>query len=315
MRWNAPDECPDDVELIRSVESYLGQPLSEARQQQLAISVSVLGSAGGFSAKLRFKGANGLEERYLEHPDCRKLAQAAALLAALAIDPERVNARQLAIEAPAAAVEAEPTPPALLPPAAAQGQVSVERARDAPKPSATREATLTAATQLRLGAFAFAGGGALPSAGPGLGADLAVRRRHLELGVVGRYWLPRVQRVAGVPDASIELSLLAVGARACGLPWLGDWSLRGCAGADLADIWGSGEGVSNQRTRHAVLPALSASLSLSYGQHRLAPFAGLEASWALARPPFGVRLNGEDYEVFRASALSGTVLFGLTYAL
>src|SRR4051812_33346518 len=80
LRWNAPDDCPDDAELLRSVEGFLGEPLAAASEQQLSISLNVSSRAGGFSAKMRFKSASGVEERALEHPECRKLMEACALL-------------------------------------------------------------------------------------------------------------------------------------------------------------------------------------------------------------------------------------------
>src|SRR4051812_14722910 len=88
LRWNAPDECPDDAELVRSVEDFLGESLAAAGAQQLSVSLSVTGGSSGFSAKMRFRGPDGVEERSLDHPECRKLMEACALLAALAIDPE-----------------------------------------------------------------------------------------------------------------------------------------------------------------------------------------------------------------------------------
>src|SRR5689334_8398286 len=93
VRYSAPEVCPDDAQLVSTIEGYLGQPLAESREQDLAVAINVQGQAGGFSAKLAFKGPHGPDERFLEHPDCRKLIDASALLVALAIDPERVKAR------------------------------------------------------------------------------------------------------------------------------------------------------------------------------------------------------------------------------
>jgi hypothetical protein len=311
LRWNAPDECPDDAQLVRGVERYVGQPLAEAREQRLSISVNVVAGDGGFSAKIRFKGENGIEERSLEHPDCEKLGDAAALLVALTIDPERVRALQRApapSETPAAAAP-EPLPSPQAPSGPVAFPARDEPVRESPRPR--REAELA-----RLGIFGFAGAGALPSVGPGLGAEASVRRAHFELGVVGRYWLPRIGTVQGFERADIRLSLVTLGVRGCGRPWLGAWQLRGCAGVDVGDLWGSGEGeLSNARSRHAPFPALSGSLTLSYGRQRLAPFVGAEAMWALSRPPFGVRVNGQDYETFRSDALSIQAFVGLAYAL
>ena len=98
LRWNAPDECPDDADVTHAIEGFLGEPLTDAHQQNLSISASVSAEKAGFTAQLRFKGAAGVESRSLEHPECEKLMEAVALLVALAIDPERVKARQATVE-------------------------------------------------------------------------------------------------------------------------------------------------------------------------------------------------------------------------
>ena len=114
LRWNAPEECPDDASLLAAVESYLGEPLTQAPEQQLAVSANVVGRLGGFSVKIKFTSPAGVEERYLEHPECQKLMSGAALLMALAIDPERMKAReqQAARDAAPAPVVPEPAPAA-----------------------------------------------------------------------------------------------------------------------------------------------------------------------------------------------------------
>jgi hypothetical protein len=319
LRWNAPDECPDDVELLHTVEEFLGEPLAEARAQQLSVSVNVVDAKGSFAAKLRFKGPGGVEERYLEHPECLKLMEAAALLVALAIDPERVKARQQSRDNAAAAAS---PPPIAAPsqPVPSQPVVTL-----APEPISRRdEPTLVAsrppppkrdALRPGLEVFGFASSGVLSSTGLGLGAALGLERGHFELGLVGRYWLPRTDPVPGSQRADIQLSLWTAGARFCALPWLREWSLRGCAGVDLGDLSGTGQGLDNARTRHVRFSALSAGLSLRYGQHRLAPFAGLDGAWALEQPPFGVNVNGRQDETFRPEVLSARAFLGLAYAL
>ncbi len=316
LRWNAPDECPDDAVLVRSVEQQLDQPLSEARQQSLAISANVVGEpSGGFAAKLRFAGPNGTEERFLEHPDCAKLTEAVALLMALAIDPERVKARQQAA-GPAATVAAPKTEPSSgpgVPPPAAE-RASAPARDDAPPALPTR--STERAWRPRVGVFGFAGSGSLPSVGPGLGVEVSLRARYLELGLVGRYWLSRVEPVPGVAEADVRLALASLGLRGCGVAPSGAWQLRGCAGAELGDLWGTGEGAVEQpRTGHALLPSLSASLTLSYGGQGLIPFAGVEGALALSRAPFGVAVNGRDLEVFRPSVGALQAFIGLAYQL
>lgn len=313
LRWNAPDECPDDAQLVRAVEGFLGQPLAESREQRLSVSVSVQGGRGGFSAKLSFQSPQGSQERFLEHPECSKLAEGVALLAALAIDPERVKARQAAAEAPGEAaaapgVQPEPAPPKAEPPPSPPPAAPVRA--DPPKPAPPESPY-----QGALSAALFIGAGTLPGATPGLATEAGLRVRRFRATLVGRYWLSSSADVAGTAPRSIELSLATVGLRACVLPLVGAWSWLACAGADFGDMAGSGQGVDDALTRHALFSAAEASLSLAYTRSRLAPFASLGGSLGIARPRFGVVSNGTPHETFQPSQLGVLASLGLTYGL
>lgn len=312
LRWNAPDACPDDAELVRAVEGFLGQPLVESRQQQLSISVSVQVGASGFSANLSFKSPGGTQERFLEHPECGKLTEGVALLAALAIDPERVKARQAAAETTGnnePPPEPAPAPPKPEPPPEPPKAPPPEVVCPAPvkTPTPTSPGTLSVA--------GFLGVGALPGVTPGVATEAGWRVRRFRAAVLGRYWFGSSADVAGAAPRSIELSLATVGLRACVLPVVGAWSWLACAGADLGDMAGSGQGVDNARTQHALFGAAEASLALAYTRYQLAPFVGLGASLALGRPRFGVLRNGGPDETFQPSLLGGLVNLGVVYGL
>src|SRR5262245_11553790 len=95
LRWNAPEECPDDLALLRAVEGFLGRPLEAKRDRALSVNVKVQGDPErGYAAKLSFTDAAGVTERVLDHPECGKLVEGVALLIALTIDPDGVKARQ-----------------------------------------------------------------------------------------------------------------------------------------------------------------------------------------------------------------------------
>jgi hypothetical protein len=166
-----------------------------------------------------------------------------------------------------------------------------------------------------LSAAVFLGIGTLPGATPGVATEAGWRVRRFRATVLGRYWLSSSADVASRAPRSIELSLVTVGLRACVLPVVGAWSGLACAGADLGDMAGSGQGVDNARTQHALFGAAEASFSLAYTRYELAPFIGLGASLPLARPRFGVVRNGDPDETFQPSLVGGLVNFGLVYGL
>jgi hypothetical protein len=328
VHWSAPPSCPSEAELKRAIEAHLGQSPGATREHPLAITAHVAQAEGRYAVRLRFDGRSGVEERSLEHPECGKLLDAAALVIALAIDPGRVNAHQpssgasqvdspppTSDGAPAASAPAPPTaevasPRAVTPRPRPEGERRSERSDAASRPRGPG-----APFELPLGVFVLAGTGALPGTGPGLGVDFALARRHFELGVVGRYWSPRGAPVEGPRSSEVSLGWWAAELRACGVPWLGAWRLRLCAAGGGGDLWGRGVGVSNSRTRHTFVPTLSAGALLGYRRGRLSPFVGLAADWLPVQPSYGIVQGSDIVEVHRSSVLALSGMIGLAYRL
>jgi hypothetical protein len=314
LRWSAPDECPDDAHLIASVERLLGQPLGESREQRLSIAISVQGKPGGYSAKLSFVWPSGNEQRFLEHPECAALTEAAALLAALAIDPERVRARQDATsgEMPAApspvAPEPAPSPAQSEPPPTAPPPAPCPPARPAPPPPKQ-------GLRGSLSALGFLGLGPLPGAVPGVAAEVGLGRGPLRAALVGRYWAPATSDPAPGGTATVELSLITAGLRGCILPLASDWILLGCVGADWGDMSGSGQGVDNAHTRHDTFAAIEASFSLAYARAETQPLFGLGLVLPVLRPPFGVQQADEEQQVFQPNQVGVVAFLGLAHGL
>ena len=318
LRWAAPDECPDDVRLVHDVEALLGQRLPDAGEQppSLTVHVNVQGSpVRGYAAKLSFASSRGDEDRYLEHPSCEQLLRAAALVVALAIDPERVHAvQQRAHEAEQAALAQQPLPgPVTAPAATALVEPLVARAtrRDVPAPVPAARDPLRGA---RLGWHGVVGTGSLPRWGIGFEAALGWHRGNFRTEVLGRFWLPREMRVRD-SAATLQLGLATLGARACWLPLRGAWQLAACAGADVGDLRGEGIGVENQTTRHARYSDVGAGVQFAYLRSQLAPEAGLEFLGALERPEFGIHRNGDPVRVFQPEGWALSASFGLAFEL
>jgi hypothetical protein len=317
LRWAAPDECPDDVRLVHAIEGLLGEALPDAGEQSLlTVHVNVHGgSDAGYAAKLSFTSPQGSEDRFLEHPSCEKLVDAVALVVALAIDPERVRATQRARDAQPevmrqGAARAEPVAVA---PAVAPILPTPDAARDAPPLRAPDEREPLRG--MRLALHGVTGAGPLPSFGAGVEAALGWHRGSFRAEALGRYWVPRDTAVNVAPSATLELELATLGARACWLPLRGAWQLAACVGGDIGQLRGDGLGVESPRTRAARYSAVSAGFEVAYARSRLAPEGGLELSGALERPPFGVRDDGRDSQVFRPAAWGFNVFFGLAFEL
>jgi hypothetical protein len=188
IAWQAPDECPAQPEVVQGVERWIGAAISEPRSQELAISGRVL-AGPVYAVTLEIVSNEGRSERHLEHADCARLAEAAELVIAIAISPEQVKRRQLALQpegsdgalGTSAAAPAEPV-------AAAQAQRESPQPVPAPVQQDRRPTQERDPSRWLLSAAGVMGGGALPSVGPGAEAELAVERRPLRAGREGSYW-------------------------------------------------------------------------------------------------------------------------------
>ncbi len=318
IRWAAPASCPSESDVIRGVETMLGQPLSTPRNQDIAISADVkVGST--FAVALRIATEHGSEERKLEHESCSRLAEAAELVMALAIDPERVKQQQL-LPAPDASSKnleplAAPSPP--LPPPAAE---PAPGAVPALAPTSQREAAPTPAKSTpwtwQLAASGVVGGGMLPRVGPGVEAELSLDKGRFGLALRADDWWPRSVAVSGTA-ASVIVQLMSVGARVCAHPLLAPLTVSTCAAVDVGDMHGTGEGVDAAHGSHARWSAAGVGVAARYPAtpSHLAAKLAFDAGSSLDRPVFGVRRGGQDVGIFQPDALLWRAGLGLELQL
>lgn len=84
LSWTAPEECPDQAEVLREVEL-----LTEGRAQP-ALQAEAVAQAvpGGYAARLTTRQGEAIGERLLNAESCAELAKAAALVLAMAVGRE-----------------------------------------------------------------------------------------------------------------------------------------------------------------------------------------------------------------------------------
>ena len=294
VSWRAPAECPSEPEVIRQVEGFLGQPLSAAAKHPLEIRARVAGSeTSGYQLMLRMQSPQGARGRTLKHDDCAKLAEAGALLMAIAIDPERAQLRE-------ATQTAASVPPATRP---GNDQASAPRS----------EQSRTPIRSVSGGVHLLVGAGALPGVGSGLGAEGAMTLgESFRAMVVVHYWFDRTKELEGTSGASAELGMLSGSLRGCWL-WPGRWELAACLGPELGQMRGSGHELQVERSANDRWFAAALDLRLGYLP---APWLRLtlggEAAAAVERPRFGVEGFGEVHRP-EPWALRGRV--GLAFRL
>lgn len=119
LTWTAPPECPDIDEVRARLDMLLGDRQPGAPYVRL--DATVTSGDGGFTLQMRTETAGGTTTHTLQSPDCRALADGAALVAAVAADPLAVD-RSLAAEPidepelPPDEVVMRPSPPSTEPP-------------------------------------------------------------------------------------------------------------------------------------------------------------------------------------------------------
>ena len=89
FQWTAPPSCPTGAHVQTAVESHLGMPLAALPDAGWSVAAIVTQTSDGWSLALTIETQDGRHERPLHDPvDCAAISDAAALLIALALDPD-----------------------------------------------------------------------------------------------------------------------------------------------------------------------------------------------------------------------------------
>jgi hypothetical protein len=290
VRAEGAESCPAEADVARSIEQRLGRPTLVARASAelvLETKLSVL-SDGRFRADIAmFRGNELVGQRDLESvgPSCQVLAENAALVIALTIDPD-VSLEPLPIEA--APLETPEPPPPPRPPPVVNEPPKVA----APAPPA-REA------EPWQGDLELAGGvatGIVPNVAPGVLVRARALPPELPIGLELQGAFFPAQRIEAVAGKGADFTEFYAGAAACNRPPR-ERRLRAlfCAGADVGAVAGQGYGFAVTPRFRTWTLALAARGRLGF---RLLPELAL-----VAGPDFEVPLK-RDY--FEAHTLTGT---------
>jgi len=295
LSWSAPAACPSAQAERDEVRRRVGrlEPAPSPERVVADVEIRAAGTAG-FELVLRTQVDGTTGERTLTGPDCRSLADAAALVLALLINPDAL---------PKAGPPAEPTsppaPPAPPPPA--------------PPPPATSPPP-TVAPRFAAGLCAVLGTGVLPGLAKGMAVHfLAYHGRFAVLARAGGF-LPEPASADLLPGARASFHRLEGSLALCARTHPGRrLGADGCLGAALTRLHGESAGVSNPGEVSAYfaegLAELSAHLRLArHVRLRLA----LEGRGLGSPPDFGILGLGSVYRPAAASlrgALGVDLLF------
>jgi hypothetical protein len=269
LRWTAPEGCPAGARVIAEVDRLLGEHGARPpRPLEVTAEVSA-GDAGALRVHLEIEGDPGRRTRDLSAASCDALADAAALILAMTIDP--------------AAVTAAPPPPPP-PPSPAPPPPSPPPPPPAPAPSLRPRFHLAAWARADLGSLpgvSFAAGGT---------AALALGALRVELGAGAA---PARTQLATHPAASGataggEISLIAGSAGLCyGVLPEGRLELSPCAAVELGRLHATGFGVTTPGEGNALWSAARLGARLAFWpMSRAAVVLRAEAAVPFARPAF-----------------------------
>ena len=264
LTWTAPPGCPDRAWMMSAVLHLVtGSP-----PQALLVTGAVHEEDGQWVVDLELSGAAS-GTRTLRASSCKSVSRGAALIVALALDPQAaaLASEELArSEAPAAPPPspAPPPPPPEAPPAPAR----VESPGIRP--------------------IVFAGPTATRALLPDLAGEL-VPRSHTSL--------------ARVPAVGADLSLAALALRACvghAFPWL---AAHGCTALRGARIAGQGTGLAESYRQTAHVLTLEPGVLLRVpGTTRAAVELEAAPVLPLTRPDFVILSSGPSEPLFRVSS-------------
>ncbi len=278
LRWEAPAGCPGQDALEREVAALLTGhvPSTTRTPPRLRFRVERAGAVWLLHGEITSEGLSG--QRELSAPSCQDLLAAAALLAAIVVDPagppEAAPATATAT-APPVPIPDVPARPAVTPvnssvarpvtpgpavtPVKSPAAMSVTpgpAATPAKYPAATvtppattrrrRPAPALRAAKRRPGAFLAAaaglGLGALPAPTGLLRFTTGVHGRAWSVGLVQDFWLPRDAFVPTSPDVGGRFWMWSAGVRGCGLVRAGRVEFPLCAAVALGLMSGRGIG-------------------------------------------------------------------------
>jgi hypothetical protein len=292
LAWTAPAGCPDQAHVVAHVEELVGKrrPSQHPLQARGRLTTS---SAGPRYRLELFIGADERSTRTMNGDDCARLADAAALILALDIDPEALTR----------GAEPEPSPPVAVTPPAPEPTPPAKLAVLAPGPRPAPVAPLAPhvhrnAVDAVLGGRAVLDTGSLPRTTLGLGAAAEITRGSLALdvSVVGY----KSQFTVDGPRNGVGgayVALVAFAAHGC---WGGagravDW--RGCVGGELGRESTRGVSIARPESSASLWSAVSLMLRARVWPDRaVSPALGLALVHPVTAPKVGIQGFGTVFE-------------------
>ncbi|AKF05680.1 hypothetical protein [Sandaracinus amylolyticus] len=330
LTWSAPVGCPARDAVASEVDRLLGA--HARRDATIRVRARIVRRGTQLELEIETSTPEGEGARTIGGTSCEGLAQAAALVIAMAIDPEAVAANESEAEPePETEPETDPAPETQPATERANGEPSDTAdalssprphvAEPAPEPEAAPPPT-TPSTPLDVrfvaSAHAILGIGPVPSVSPGAMVSLGVRLGlfsggALELWASGSFLAEQRARLAEDDPRGGSFGLAAARLRTClaleaAPPLL---ELAPCLAVEAGAMWGRGEAVP------IVLSGAAPWAALAVGGEARVWVVGPLAITVLAElqipfvaPTFDLELDGAPRRVHRASDVGAVLGLG-----
>jgi hypothetical protein len=283
LDWRAPAGCPTRDAVLARVEHLLGSREKTSRGAPLEVRELVtLTPDGGFHAELGIVDDGVERSRALDAPTCSEIAEASAVVIALAISPDALAAPPTEVadtmpllEAPVVAPLAE----AQLPAQATRDQVERPRERGTRGEQVLRP---------RVGAGIVADLGGIAPLAPGLGVAAGVRYgRYVDFGVRAGFFPERSTSLESQPSQGVRLQLVDVTPALCVEPFELPADLGACALFDFGYLSARGFGSLFRYRRSTWWLAPGAGLTAAYpARARFRSRLSADALFPLSRTEF-----------------------------
>lgn len=250
LEWPTVAGCPTQTEVVDAATRLIagGQP----RPVRATAALTRAGATWTLALAVE---AGGTQHRELASPDCAALAQATAVILAVAAEPLQVATR----------IDAAP-PAQAVAPAIVEDPLELEVApglrRASPPPQPRGRA--------QLGLFVHGGAGLGPTKRmtPGLAAGLAVVWPRVRLELRATYWGPAALRLARLATVGADVRLATGGLRGCPLLVRGAVTLQLCAGLEVGATIASAVGLTTDYAPRALWAAASLAPGLRWRPRR-----------------------------------------------
>lgn len=325
LLWSAPASCPDREFVVKSIAELTGGLRSNSAPA-LRVRAEIVERAGAFRLQLSWSSGGVQSERIMESRSCSELGRAAALVVAIAADPDaNPTDTNSAGEGAGTAgqghgVDAAPPSPGVTgtlsrrrittpAPPRSSGEPA-PRSAEASRSAVTHASSAGRAAHFRARGLFAVEYGALPQGAPGAVAGVSAARGLLAASLDIALFVPQQ---SATTEGTGVFWFGSVALHPCLDPLSGSARVSPCLALDLSAIRAQGEQVDFRRGGLAWFPRFGAGIEFAYAaSRRLSLSAG---GWLLAAPWRPRFIIGQSSLVHEPVAMEGRWTTGLTLQL